>query len=297
MMLSFIVPYHNEPVTMLRDLLAGIAETACGVTDFEVLVIDDGSDVPLSLQADGVRVVRQEAAGLSAARNRGLSLAVGDYVQFVDADDKLLSDYSKVLDLALRGAADIIMFRHTRTLKAAPADDPEKGFRTVADCSGPEFLNRYNLRASACGYIFRKDIADGLSFAEGLYHEDELFTPQLFLRAARVLDTETVAYYYRRRNDSITTASGSDRVRRRLDDMEKVIGRLAGLAEKDAPDLTRRVRQLTMDYVYKMYADGIGRRDRRQRIARLRRSGLFPLPVTGYSCKYAAFSLLSHIYL
>src|SRR4051812_14269251 len=59
----------------------------------EIMVVDDGSsDNPAAIVAKypDVRFVRQSNQGLSTARNTGLDLAVGRYVVFLDADDRLL---------------------------------------------------------------------------------------------------------------------------------------------------------------------------------------------------------------
>jgi glycosyltransferase involved in cell wall biosynthesis len=72
----------------------------------EVIVVDDGSrdgtlQVARSFVSSGVRVVTQRNAGASAARNRALSLAQGDYIQWLDADDLLAPDK---IEQQLRGA-------------------------------------------------------------------------------------------------------------------------------------------------------------------------------------------------
>ena len=73
----------------LADALRSVAEQS--VPASEVIVVDDGShDDPAAVaRAFGVDVVRQDNAGLAAARNRGLAEATADYVIFLDADDRL----------------------------------------------------------------------------------------------------------------------------------------------------------------------------------------------------------------
>lgn len=90
---SIVIPAYNY-----GHLLARAVESACvqSGSDFEVLVIDDGStdDTPAivgNLQArfSVLRSIRQENVGLAAVRNRGVAESAGTYLLFLDADDEL----------------------------------------------------------------------------------------------------------------------------------------------------------------------------------------------------------------
>lgn len=90
-MISIIIPLYNAARFIAETLQSVQAQT---YTDWECLVIDDGStdngaEIVLRMaQADTrIRYVYQSNAGPSAARNHGLRLAKGDYIQFLDADD------------------------------------------------------------------------------------------------------------------------------------------------------------------------------------------------------------------
>lgn len=86
--ISVLIPCHNAA----RYLTAAL-QSACEQSPlpYEILVIDDGSTDGSGAIAEGfgslVRCVRQENRGISDARNRGLDLAVGDLIAFLDADD------------------------------------------------------------------------------------------------------------------------------------------------------------------------------------------------------------------
>ncbi|MDT9121725.1 glycosyltransferase family A protein, partial [Escherichia coli] len=75
-----------------------VFESLSGYFDFEVIIVDDGSvdatqNVALLCQSvfgpDRVRLVRQENAGVSAARNAGIKVARGRFLALLDADDEL----------------------------------------------------------------------------------------------------------------------------------------------------------------------------------------------------------------
>jgi len=89
---SVIIPCYNQ-----GHFLADAIESALGQSyrPLEVIVVDDGSSDESSEVArrfEGVRLMRQPNRGLSAARNAGLAASAGDYLVFVDADDRLLRD-------------------------------------------------------------------------------------------------------------------------------------------------------------------------------------------------------------
>jgi glycosyltransferase involved in cell wall biosynthesis len=88
---SIIIPCHNAEPWLAQALESALAQTW---PEIEVIVIDDGSRdgsaaVALRYASRGVRVAAQPNLGASAARNHGLRLAGGDFIQFLDADDLL----------------------------------------------------------------------------------------------------------------------------------------------------------------------------------------------------------------
>lgn len=89
---SVIIPTRNRGA-YLTEALQSVCEQTFG--DFEVIVVDDGSEPPVDAvgvaHADPrIRVIRQTHAGRSAARNRGLAQATGRYLAFLDDDDTYL---------------------------------------------------------------------------------------------------------------------------------------------------------------------------------------------------------------
>jgi len=87
---SVVIPYHNDADTIERAVQSVLAQS---FTDFELLIVDDGSEDQLigpigDSAAHGVRVIRHETnRGAAAARNSGIKQSKGRYVAFLDADD------------------------------------------------------------------------------------------------------------------------------------------------------------------------------------------------------------------
>ena len=96
--LSIIIPTYNNHISDMIRCLDSVYDTA--YQDFEVLIIDDGSEVSYQVELDQVEtryerlmVLHKAHAGVSAARNFGVQKAQGDYILFVDADDVVTKQF------------------------------------------------------------------------------------------------------------------------------------------------------------------------------------------------------------
>lgn len=94
---SVIIPVYNAGALISRCLDSVFSQS--GVNDFEVIVIDDGStDNSIEIikshpEASKIKIINQKNAGPSRARNRGVEVATGKYLAFLDADDYWLPGF------------------------------------------------------------------------------------------------------------------------------------------------------------------------------------------------------------
>ena len=92
-LISFIIACYNLPADLVKACVGSITALTLSRDQREIIVIDDGSDVSplpeLQEYLDDITYIRQRNQGLSAARNKGIDLCKGRYIQFVDGDDML----------------------------------------------------------------------------------------------------------------------------------------------------------------------------------------------------------------
>lgn len=87
---SIIIPYYNQPA-FLAEAVSSARQQTYG--DVEIIVVDDGSVVPAESmieQGKNISILRTENRGVSAARNLGFAKSSGNYLIFLDSDDRLL---------------------------------------------------------------------------------------------------------------------------------------------------------------------------------------------------------------
>lgn len=109
-LVSVIIPAYNSENYIAETINSALNQT---YTNVEIIVIDDGSTdntlgIAKSFESEKIKVLSQPNKGASAARNKGLSTAQGEYIQFLDADDLLSPDKIALQLKKLNGRQDVV---------------------------------------------------------------------------------------------------------------------------------------------------------------------------------------------
>lgn len=232
-MISVIIPIYNAAM-YLPEMLHCLSEQT--ERDLEIILVNDGStdesaDICLAAAQEDSRIcyVYQENAGVSAARNRALAKASGDYIAFLDADDSIDSTYFERL-LGTCVSADIavcdvsVETRSGRRISTFSAGDQ----RLTALHAMDLLLTRRGINSGPYSKLFRREIITDLQFPPLKAYEDILFVRDAFARANIVASTSQTAYHYYQNSgsamDQQRKTPSLDVVAATIDLMEYIVG-------------------------------------------------------------------------
>lgn len=216
-LISVIIPVYNVEKHLHRCLDSVIAQT---YQNLEIICVDDGSVDESGKICDQyavrdarIKVIHQENQGLSAARNRGLDAADGEYIAFVDSDDYILEDmYKKMLDMLLNYNVDLCVCQWQyefsdgrQVVKKKNIDPTIYGRKTSLEFA--RFLYRSNYEngvvVAAWNKLYRRALLDTIHF-EGRIHEDDAFNGRIMAKNISVYVMEEQFYVYAQNGDSLT---------------------------------------------------------------------------------------------
>lgn len=189
-MISIIVPIYNAEHYLKACVESLLTQT---YADIEVALVDDSSTdgslaiaQAFALQDQRVIVLQQPHAGQSVARNLGMNKTHGEFIVFVDADDRLEPDWCARHIAAIDGV-DYVQSGYTRLSAKTP-------------CHPYQFT-------SPCMRLYRRKAIAQLHFAPGFIYEDVLFSADLWLSNARCRRIDSTGYIYTPNPNSTTAVS------------------------------------------------------------------------------------------
>lgn len=212
-MISFILPAFNAEKTIERALRSVLNTDT---DDIEVIVIDDGSTDAtgslcdkLAVCYEQLRVVHQCNAGRSFSRNKGLRIARGKWISFVDADDYLVEG---AVDSMLRDAknirSDYIFYRNFTPSKKATSPSSISSGLTVSSADVKRcllnssfrnknfhILNDWNLE-TVWGKLYKRSSIASVQFEEELRLGEDVVFNVMALSSGKVSFSDTIAYFY-----------------------------------------------------------------------------------------------------
>ncbi|MCC7667100.1 glycosyltransferase family 2 protein [Liquorilactobacillus satsumensis] len=216
MNISFIIPVFNTPEIKLEKCIDSIMDNKLENNSFEIIIVDDGSRPYVGAlcskyQSKNFLYVYQSNQGVSAARNKGIEIAKGKYLFFVDADDTLRLEELK--GNIIRSNYDIIIYDMVVKRKS-----DEKGLLwTLPDEEGKirvEKIIFYLLKSdtlnSVCAKLIRKSflVENKIKFNRGQVNgEDEDFVIKVFENSPSTFYVKHAIYNYNLSYVSRTTRS------------------------------------------------------------------------------------------
>ncbi|SCW65327.1 Glycosyl transferase family 2 [Ruminococcaceae bacterium YRB3002] len=204
---SIILPAKDSGSYLDRCIESVLSQS---YTDWELLIINDSSsdntaEIAMYYTEKDTRISIHDssARGVSAARNHGLELSVGDYLCFLDSDDILDPEFlSELTDLIGKENADIAQCSFiylyddgTKTGNKEAVSAVYKGQTEISNAYFSGMIGQINL--ASWGKIYRKELIKDIRFDETLtVQEDAFFTFQCCMRASKVVCISAPRYYY-----------------------------------------------------------------------------------------------------
>lgn len=239
MLLSIIVPVYNVE-KYLRKCVDSLLTQDLPPEEYEIILVDDGSTDQSGTICDEyaaghpiVKAMHQQNGGLSAARNSGVAVAQGRYVQFVDSDDYLEPNVLKTLVEKMEtDQLDVLRFNYRNVNERyeviEPNKDPKRWVNYSSEvCDGLTFLNeRLGPACYACQFMARRELLTDCRFKEGIYFEDTEWTPRMIIKAQRAASTDLMVYNYLFREGSITLSVDEVKKRKVLADKLRLVDSL-----------------------------------------------------------------------
>lgn len=208
MKLSFIIPLYNAE-EYIGKCLDSILGSDIDRKEYEIIVIDDGSkDNGLAItreyeqKYDNIKVLTQENQGQSVARNYGLTVAKGEYIWFIDSDDKMSPEISDAYKrLVEYNGVDICGVHLVQVSEADEFIEERNTQPTVKHyevMTGRDaIISDYN-PSSVCALITKRNLFErfNLKFVPGLTHQDVELSYQMMAYAEKVVFTDIKPYIY-----------------------------------------------------------------------------------------------------
>lgn len=232
-MVNIIVSVYNAGKYLDRCLESLVQQT---VKNIQIILVDDGSmDDSLSicrkwaLKDSRITVVEQENCGVSAARNKGLSIASGEFILLLDSDDWLATNtVEELLKEQKKSCADCVVFGFKQTSGNiwAPAED--KLYDTLHDLKNdfPYWLNT-ELLSSSVNKLYKKSLIKELYPVDMAFGEDLLFSLDYLEQCSSVSFIKAPLYQHEVFNVSSLTHTFNTK---RFDDIERIQRRILDFA-------------------------------------------------------------------
>ncbi|WP_347995122.1 glycosyltransferase [uncultured Eubacterium sp.] len=219
-LVSVIVPVYNTE-NKLKKCINSVTNSS--YTNLEIIIVDDGSEEKTALlcnqlkqQDKRIKVIHQKNKGVSCARNKGIDIAKGEYITFVDADDYIDEKMIKVLLTNLRKYdADISMCKYNEIYR-----DKKICINKVSEIikiqEAPDvlidFFEKNEIGWNVWGKMYKREIVGTTRFLEGKRTaEDMYFLYQVLKKTKRLVIKENALYNYVKWDTSTMNSKNIDK--------------------------------------------------------------------------------------
>lgn len=216
-LLSVIVPVYNIENYIEKCIYSILNQT---YKNLDIILVDDGSTDTSGIVCDNlakkdhrIRVIHKQNGGLSDARNKGLDVAKGEYISFIDGDDYIEPDMYFDMMTSMReqqcdiSVCEILKTEPTRTIitKPYPYGDTEYTIlnkeKVIID------LLQDKIDVSACNKVYKREVINDTRFPYGKTNEDFPFMSRVLTKTNKVIVINKAYYNYIQRENSITTTA------------------------------------------------------------------------------------------
>lgn len=220
MLVSFIIPSYNSAHTVKR-CLDSIYTLSLKPSEFEVIFVDDCSTdntcdivAEYHTQHPNITLLKQPTNNRQgAARNKGMSVAKGEYICFVDSDDAVTEGIVAAIRLAKEQNTDMTVFHFVNANEHGiiTKEADKLSFKEKQVFSGIDMQNKHSYWCSApWGYIYKTAFLQKVNypFAEGALYEDSDFVAVHLYYSQRMVYSPELGYiaYYREGSTTHSTS-------------------------------------------------------------------------------------------
>lgn len=209
-LISIIIPVYKVEKYLEKCIQSVINQT---YENLQIILVDDGSPDNCGKICDEyakkdhrIEVIHKSNGGLSDARNKGLEIAKGEYIGFVDSDDYIESDMYEVLYNLLKQYNSDVSICNFYTVSQGKiaiknVDNGIKEYNRIEILK--EILLDNNIQSYAWNKLYKKELFDEIKYPIGKKYEDIGTTFYLLEKCNKVVVTGKPEYYYIKRQDSI----------------------------------------------------------------------------------------------
>ena len=264
-LISLIIPVYKVEKYLEKCIQSVINQT---YENLQIILVDDGSPDNCGKICDEyakkdhrIEVIHKSNGGLSDARNKGLEIAKGEYIGFVDSDDYIEADMYEVLyNLLKQYNADVSICNFYTVsqgkISIKNADNGINEYNRIEILK--EILLDKNIQSYAWNKLYKKELFDEIKYPIGKKYEDIGTTFYLLEKCNKVVVTGKSEYYYINRQDSIvnnvTESTITDYIEENIKELSSYnkdyLKRILKTAEKDIKSLNE-----VGDYTKKKYEE------------------------------------------